>query len=126
MVSIVGHSYKIAFSFGREKEPKVAAKILNNLMLQERHSHIQIYELKVRPPASCIQLKDGTNDFSEMPIKKSAAHHDGWTWKLLWDATQAPATMTLHRKFAEYFSNRECTKHIWAYMPSALMYSFRK
>jgi hypothetical protein len=74
----VDRACKIAFSFGLESDPIVAAEFLAKLTLQKRHDHIPIYVSKVTPAPSHIPLKSVSDAFSGMP-KRSAAHTDGWT-----------------------------------------------
>ena len=100
----VGRACKLAFSYGLESDPAVAAKFPAKLALGTKHAHIQAYVPKIEPPRNCIPLKAVTNAFSGMP-KKSAAHRDGWTWELLSDAAQTPSTAALLCEFAERFSN---------------------
>ncbi len=90
----VGRACKLAFSYGLETDPVVAAKFLDKLTLGKKHAHIQAYVPKIKPPRNNIPLKAVTNAFSGMP-KKSAAHRDWWTWELLRDAAQTPSTTTL-------------------------------
>jgi len=121
----VGMACKLAFSYGLESDPAVAAKFLAKLTLGAKHAHIQAHVPKIKPPKNCIPLKAVTNAFSGMS-KKSAAHRDGWTWELLRDAAQTPSTTTLLRKFSERFSNGALPENLWAYLASALMYPFHK
>jgi hypothetical protein len=118
----VGRALKLAFSHGLENDHEIAAKLLANLAMGARHSHIVSY---VKPPKNCNPLKAITDAFSGMP-KKSAAHRDGWTWELLKDAAQTPSTAALLRKFAERFSNGALPEDLWAYLASALLYPFHK
>jgi hypothetical protein len=103
----------------------VATEYLANLTLQQRHSHIPVYDFKVAPRPNRIPLKSVTDTFSGMS-KKSAAHRNGWTWELLRDAAQKPATANLLRKFAKTFSNGALPKNFWFYLASFLMYPFHK
>ena len=74
----VGRTCKLAFSYGLESDPMVAAEFLAKLTLQRRHSHIPVYDSKVAPRSNRIPLKPVTDAFSGMP-EKSAAHRDWWT-----------------------------------------------
>ncbi len=69
----------MAFSYGLEYDLVVAAEFLAKLTLQQRHSHILVYESKVAPRPNNIPLKSVTDTFSGLP-KKSASHREGWTW----------------------------------------------
>ncbi len=75
----MGRACKLAFSYGLESDPEVAAEFLFKLTLKKKHGHIPLYTAKVKPAKNCIPLKAVTEAFSGMP-KKSAAHRDGWTW----------------------------------------------
>ena len=72
----MGRACKLAFSYGLESDPSVAAKFLDKLTLGTKHAHIQAYVPRIKPPRNSISLKAVTNAFSGMP-KKSAAHRDG-------------------------------------------------
>jgi hypothetical protein len=115
----------MAFSYGLETYPEIAAKFLAKLTLNARHSHIDVFVPKVKSPRNCIPLKAVTDAFSGMP-KKSVVHRDGWTWQLLKDAAQTPSTATLLKNFAERFSNGVLPKDLWAYIASAMLYPFHK
>jgi hypothetical protein len=124
-VGEVGKACKVAFSYGLEQDPEVAAKFLSKLTLKQRHTHIPVYIPKIKPSANRIPQKAVSEAFSGMP-KKSAGHRDGWTWELLRDAAQQDSTSSLLRSFAEHFSNGDLPKHLWAYLASVLMYPFHK
>ena len=81
----VGRACKLAFYYGLESDPKIAAEFLAKLTLKQRNAHIPAHVPTVKPPTKCIFLKAVTDDFSGMP-KKSAAYRDIWTWELLRDA----------------------------------------
>ena len=121
----MGRACKLAFSYGLESDPTVAAKFLSKLTLKKKHDHIQEYVAKVKPTGNRIPLKAFTDSFSGMP-KKSAAHRDGWTWELLRDAAQTPSMAPLLQKFTEHFSNRSLSQDMWAYLASTLLYPFHK
>jgi len=46
----VGRAGKSAFSYGLESDPAVAAKFLAKLTLGTKHTHIQAYVPKIKPP----------------------------------------------------------------------------
>jgi hypothetical protein len=69
----VGRACKLAFSYGLETVPVIAAKILDKLTMGARHSHIEAHIPKVKPPMSCIPLKAETDAFPGMP-RISATH----------------------------------------------------
>ena len=46
----VGRACKLAFSYGLEKNPGIATKFLAKLTMGARHSHIDAYVPKVKPP----------------------------------------------------------------------------
>jgi hypothetical protein len=74
----VGRACKLAFSYGLESDPGIAAKFLAKLTLGVRHSHNEAHIPSVKPPRNCIPLKATMDSFSGMP-KKLEAHRDGWT-----------------------------------------------
>ncbi len=67
---------KVAFSYGLETDPEVAAKFLKNLTLQTRHIHIPPHPSNFKPAKNQIHAKAVAEAFSGMP-KKSATHIDG-------------------------------------------------
>jgi hypothetical protein len=115
----VGRACKLAFSYGLETDPEIAAKLLAKLTLKATHANIQAHILKVKPPVNRIPRKTLTDASAGMP-KKSAAHRDGWTWELFRYAAHTPSTASLLRKFAERFSNGAMPQDMWAYLASAL------
>ena len=72
----MGRACKLAFSYGMETDPTIAAKFLSKLTLTNMHTHIVTHVPKVNPPTNRIPMKAVTDAFSGMP-KKSAAHRDG-------------------------------------------------
>ena len=98
----MGRACKLAFSYGLESDPGIAAKFLSKLTLKQKHDHIPAFVARVNPTRKCIPLKAVAEAFSKMP-KKSASHRDRWTWELLRDAAQTSSTVALLRKFAEHF-----------------------
>jgi len=121
----VGRACKVAFTYGLETDPAIAAQFLGKLNLQSRHSHIAQYTSSVTTTKNQIPLKAVTDAFTRMP-KLSAAHRDGWTWELLRDAASRPSTAALLRKFTERFSNGDLPKFLWTYLASAIMHPFHK
>ena len=65
----MGRACKLAFSYGLETDPRIAANFLAKLTLGSRHSHIEAHVPKVKPPKNCIPLKAVTDAFSGMPKK---------------------------------------------------------
>jgi hypothetical protein len=124
-VGAVVRACKLAFFYGLESDPAVAATFLAKLTLGTNHLHIEAYVLKIKPSKNSIPLKAVTDAFFGMP-KKSAAHRDGGTWELLREAAQTPSTTLLRRKFAERFSNGALPENPWDYLASALLYPFHK
>ena len=118
----VGRACKLAFSYGLETDPGIAAKFLAKLTMSTRHSHIRAHVPRVKPLMNCIPLKAAIAAFSGMP-KKSAAHRDGWTWELLRDAAHTHSMTTLLRKFVERFSNGALPQDLWAYLASTPFYT---
>ena len=74
----VGRACKIAFSYGLESDPGIAAEFMAKLALTKKHGHILEHVPKGIPPVNCIPLKEVADAFYGMP-KKSAALRDGWT-----------------------------------------------
>ena len=56
----------MAFSYGLESDPTIAAKFMSKLTLKKKHHRIQEYVAKVKPTGSCIPLKAVTDAFSGM------------------------------------------------------------
>jgi hypothetical protein len=77
-VGEVGRACKVAFTYGMETDPEVAAKVLSRLNRSERHTHITPHVSTVIPAKDRIHVLAVTEAFTRMP-KKSAAHRDGWT-----------------------------------------------
>ena len=121
----VGRACKVAFTFGLETDPDVAAKFLKKLTLQARHSHITTHSSILKPAKNQITAKAVWEAFSGMP-KKFVAHRDEWTWELLRDAANLSSTAALLKRFAGYFSNGALPKDLWTYLASAMMYPFHK
>jgi hypothetical protein len=121
----LGRACKVAFTYGFESDPEVAANFLAKLTLQARHSHVPLHPSSLKPAKNSIPLSAISDAFSKMP-KKSAAHRDGWTWELLRDAAQRPSTASHLRKFSEFFANGALPSKLWTYLASALMYPFHK
>ena len=121
----VDRACKVAFTYGLETNPSIAATFLAKLTLQPKHSHIPLDSSALKPVKNLISQKALFDAFTGMP-KKSAAHRDGWTWELLRDAASRPSTAALLRQFAELFSNGSLPKDLWTYLASALMYPSHK
>ncbi len=77
-VGEAGRACKVAFTYGMETDPEVAAKVLSRLNRSERHTHITPHVSTVIPAKDRIHVLAVTEAFTRMP-KKSAAHRDGWT-----------------------------------------------
>jgi hypothetical protein len=107
----VGRACKVAFTFGFETDPEVAAKFLKKLALQARNNHITPHSSTFKPTKNLIPAKAVSEAFSGMP-KKSVAHRDGWTWELLRDAASRPSTAPLLMQFTEHFSNGALPKDL--------------
>ena len=75
-VGEAGRAFKVAFTYGLETDPVVAAKFLKKLALHARHLHITPHTSTLKPAKNLISLKAITNSFSEMP-KQSSSHRDG-------------------------------------------------
>ena len=85
----VGKACKLAFSYGAETDPIVAATFLSKLTRSTMHTHVPpplpAHESAFVP----IPLKAVRDVITGMP-KKSAPHRDGWTWKLFGDMAEHP------------------------------------
>ncbi len=72
----VGRACKVAFTYGLETDPLVAAEFLRKLTLQSRHSHIALHTSSITTAKNLIPLKAVTDAFTRMP-KLSSARRDG-------------------------------------------------
>jgi hypothetical protein len=106
----LGRACKVAFTYGIEAGPEVAASFLTKPTLRARHSHAPSHPFSLKPAKNSIPLTAVAEAFSKIP-KKSAAHRDGWTWELLRDAAQKPSTASHLRNFGELFSNGALPKN---------------
>ena len=120
-----GKACKLAFSFGTESDPIVAATFLAKLTRTIPHSHVPIPPSSFKTPFVPIPIKAISDAFTAMP-KKSAPHRDGWTWELFRDAAERPSTAALLRKFVELFVNGMLPKPLWSFLSSAIMIPFHK
>ncbi len=73
-----GKAIKLAFSFGTESDPVVAATFLAKLTRKTPHNHVPIPSSYFKTPCVPIPIKAISDAFTGMP-KKSAPHRDGWT-----------------------------------------------
>jgi hypothetical protein len=80
----------VAFTYGIEADPEVAATFLAKLTLRARQSNVPLQPSSLKPAKNSIPLFAVSDAFSKMP-KKSAAHKDGWTWELRRDAANLEA-----------------------------------
>jgi len=110
---------KVAFTYGIETDPEVAASFLAKLTLRSRHSHVPLHPSSLKLAKNSIPLTAVADAFSKMP-KKAAARRDGRTWELLRDVAQRPSTASHPRKFSEIFSNGALPKNPWSYLAFAL------
>ncbi len=74
----VGRAYKVAFIYGLETDPSVAAKFMKKLTLQARHPHITPNSVNLKPAKNLTSQKAVSDVVWGMP-KQSASHIDGWT-----------------------------------------------
>jgi len=63
----VGRVCKVAFTFGLETYPEVAAKLLKKPTLQARHNHITPHSSIVKPAKNLIPAKVVSKAFSGLP-----------------------------------------------------------
>ena len=59
----MGRACKLAFSYGLESDPVIAAKILSQLTLKQKHDHIPSFVARVKPTRNCTPLKAVTEAF---------------------------------------------------------------
>jgi len=121
----VGKACKLAFSYGTESDPVVAANFLSKLTRATLHTHVPAPPPSCKSPFFPIPLKAVTDVFTGMP-KKSAPHRDGWTWELFRDMAGRPSTSGLLRKFVELFANGLLPRALWKFLSSAIMIPFHK
>jgi hypothetical protein len=121
----VGKACQLAFSFGTERDPVVAATFLAKLTRSTLHTHVPAPPTAYATAFVPIPLKTITDAFTGMP-KKSAPHRDGWTWELFRDMVGRQSTAGLLRKFVELFVNGSLPKDLWRFLSSALMIPFHK
>jgi hypothetical protein len=76
---------KLAFSYGTEPDPVVAATFLAKLTMTIPHAHVSPPPTAHKSVFVPIPLKVITDAFTGMS-KKSAPHRDGWTCELFKDA----------------------------------------
>ena len=74
----LGRVCKVAFTFGIEASPEVAASFLAKLILQTMHSHVPLHPSSLKPAKNFIPLTAAAEAFSKMQ-KKYVAHRDEWT-----------------------------------------------
>ena len=121
----VGKACQLAFSYGTERDPAVAATFLAKLTRSTLHTHVPAPPTAYKTAFVPIPLKTVTDAFTGMP-KKSAPHRDGWTWELFRDMVGRQSTAGLLRKFVEMFVNGSLPKDLWTFLSSALMIPFHK
>ena len=106
---VVGKAYKLAFSYGTESDPTIAATFMSRLTKTIPNSHVSPPPSSYKSAAVPIPIKAVTNAFAYMP-KMSAPHIDGWTWELFRDMASRPKTANLLRAFVELFLNGKLPK----------------
>ena len=122
---VVGKACRLAFSYGTESDPIVAATFLDKLTRTTPHSHVPMPPSSYKTVFVPIPIKGFTDAFTGMP-KKSAPHRDGWTWELFRDMANRPRTADLLRKFVELFVNGKLPKPLWKFLSTAIMIPFHK
>ena len=115
----------MAFSYGTESNPEVAAKFMAKLTMTVPHSHVPAPPFSYKTVFVPIPLKSITDTFTSMP-KKSAPHRDGWTWELFRDAANRLFTTGLLRKFVELFVSGKLPKGLWKFLSSSIMIPVHK
>jgi hypothetical protein len=115
----------LAFSYGTESDPAIAATFLAKLTRATLHAHVSAPPPSYKSTFVPIPLIVVTDAFTGMP-KKSAPHRDGWTWELFRDMVGRPSTARLLRRFVELFANGSLPKPFWTFLSSAIMIPFHK
>ena len=121
----VGKACKIAFSYGTESDPVVAAILLVKLTRSSPHTYVHAPPSAFKSSFVPIPIKSISDAFTGMP-KKSAPMRDGWTWEVFKDAASRTSTANLLRKFVELFVNGLLPKRLWIVLSSAIMILFHK
>jgi hypothetical protein len=57
----------VAFTYGVEADPEVAASFLAKLTLQAKHSHVLLHHSSLKPAKNSIPLTSIAEAFSKMP-----------------------------------------------------------
>jgi hypothetical protein len=122
---VVGKACKLAFSYGTESDPIVAATFLAKLTRSTLRQHVPAPPSTHKSAFVLFPLKVVTDAFTGMP-KKSAPHRDGWTWELFRDMAGRPSTSGLLMKFVELFVNGTLPKPLWKFLSSAIIIPFHK
>ena len=123
----VGKACKLAFSYGTESDPIVAATLsfLAKLTRTLPHTHVSMPPSTFKTAFLPVPIKVVTNAFTCMP-KKSAPHRDRWTWELFKDMANRPKTADMLRKFVELFANGKLPKPLWKFLSTTIMIPFHK
>jgi hypothetical protein len=122
---VVCKACRLAFSYGTESDPTIAASVLAKLTRTIPHTYGS------PPPSSYntafvpIIVKGVTDAFTCMP-KKSAFHKNLWTWRLFRDMANRPKTADLLRSFIELFVNGKLLKPMWKFLSTAIVIPFHK
>ena len=66
----MGRACKVAFSYGLESDPVIAAKFLSKLNLKKKYDHIPEFVAKVKPVGNNIPLKAVTDAFYGVRFRK--------------------------------------------------------
>jgi len=85
-----GKACTLAFSYGTESDPTVAATFMSKLTRTIPHTHVPLPPSSYKTILVPIPIKTVTYAFTSMP-KKYAPYRDGWTWRLFlstWRATR--------------------------------------
>jgi len=120
----VGKACKLAFSYGTESDPEVAARFLANFTRTVPHTHVPPPPSSYKTAFVPIPLKAINYMFTGMS-KKSVPRH-WWTWELFCDAANRPSVVTLLRKFVELYVNGKLPKALWTLWSFAIMIPFHK
>ncbi len=117
----------MAFSYGTESDPIVAATFLAKLTRTVPHTHVPMPPSSFKTAFLPVPIKAVTYAFTHtgMP-KKSAPHKDGLTWELFRGMANRPKIDDLPRKFVELFANGKLPKPLWKFLSTTNITLFHK
>jgi hypothetical protein len=116
---------KLAFSYGSESDPEVAARFVAKLTRTAPHTHVAPPPSSYKTTFVPIPQRVITDTFTGMP-RKTTPHRDGWTWEMFRDAASRPSIAALLGKFVELFVNGRLPKGLWNVLFPAITIPFHK